>query len=118
MDTRKVKHGLTWMVLIIGLTLGLLFETALAENKPKTKPKAEILQPKPNQILTGNIDTQLKLPEQLKGPVYAGLGGAPWAKLEHIKDSNEWRGQLDSRMVPNGNQMLLIKLLRKSTTKA
>jgi hypothetical protein len=77
------------------------------ERKPE--PKVEILQPKANQVLTGRIDIRLRLPAKLSGPVYAGLGGAPWTELEQVGDSNEWQGQLNSRMVPNGAQKLIVE---------
>ncbi|MHC4242186.1 MAG: CehA/McbA family metallohydrolase [Planctomycetota bacterium] len=111
MDTRRVKYGLGRMFPLIVLTLVLLFETALAQNKPQ--PKAEILQPMAGRVLAGKVNVQLKLPAKLSGPVYAGLGGPPWAELEQVGDSNEWYGKLNSRMVPNGNQKLIVKTANK-----
>ena len=111
MNTGKIKHFFQWMITLIILTLVVPLETIRAERKPE--PKAEILQPKVDQELTGRVNVQLKLPARLSGPVYAGLGGPPWIKLEQVEDSNQYRGQLNSRMVPNGNQKLIVKTANK-----
>ncbi len=107
METRRGKCGSGRMIPFIVLTLALLFETTLAQNKPQ--PKAEIQQPLAGRVLSGKVNVQLKLPAKLSGPVYAGLGGPPWAELEQVGNSNEWYGKLNSRMVPNGNQKLIVK---------
>jgi hypothetical protein len=116
MDKRNVKHGLGRVIPIIILTIVLQFDTALAEREPE--PKAEILHPKAGQVLEGRINVQLKLPAKLSGPVYTGLGGPPWIKLEQVEDSNQWQGQLNSRMVPNGNQKLIVKTTNKRSDAA
>jgi len=105
------KHYFQWVITLFALTLVGPFVTAWAEQKPE--PKAEIVRPKADQELTGRINVQVKLPDKLTGPVYAGLGGPPWIKLEQIQDSNEWKGQLNSRMVPNGNQKVIVKTINK-----
>lgn len=76
-------------------------------------PKIEILQPQTGQALGGLVDVRLKLPAQLSGPVYVGLGGPPWARLERVPDASEGRVLLDSRMVPNGPQKLIVKTPNK-----
>ena len=111
MVKREFKHSLKQIVPFVVLMLLVPFRIAQAERKPE--PKVQILQPKANQVLTGRMDVRLKLPAKLSGPVYAGLGGAPWAKLEQVGDSNEWRGQLNSRMVPNGPQRLIVETTNK-----
>ena len=111
MDTGKIAQSLRWMVPCIVFVLFVHLKPAGAERKPE--PKVEILQPEASQVLTGRIDVQLKLPDGLSDPVYAGLGGAPWVKLEQVGDSNEWRGQLNSRMVPNGPQKLIVETTRR-----
>jgi len=91
-------------------TLAIVVTTAsLSWAGQKPVPKAQVFQPKTGQELTGKVDIQLKLPAGLPGPVYAGLGGPPWVKLEQVEDSNEWRGQINSKLVPNGDQDLIIK---------
>lgn len=107
MGMMKSKHGLGRIVLLIVLVLTMALETTWAA------PKADILQPKAGQALSGKVDIQLKLPAKLSGPVYAGLGGPPWVKLEQVADTNEWRGRLNSRMVPNGNHNLIVKTTNK-----
>ncbi len=111
MNTRKIEHFFQLVITIIALTLVVPLETILAERKPE--PKAEIVQPKAGQVLSGRVNVQLKLPAERTGPVYAGLGGPPWIKLEQVDDSNEWNGQLNSRMVPNGDQKVIIKTINK-----
>jgi hypothetical protein len=82
MDTIRIKHSFQWVLPLIALALTVTFETTWAERKPE--PKAEILKPKAGQELTGRINVQLKLPAKLSGPVYTGLGGPPWIKLEQV----------------------------------
>ncbi len=94
--------------------LALVLTTAdLTWGERQPAPKIDILQPKIGQALGGMVEVQLKLPAQLSGPVYAGLGGPPWAKLERASDANEWRALLDSKMVPNGPQKLIVKTYNK-----
>lgn len=107
MKTRRIEQFFQWWIILIALTLILPFEIIRAERK--LEPKAEILQPKAGQVLSGEINIQLKLPAKLTGPAYAGLGGPPWIKLGQVEDSNEWKGRLNSRMVPNGGQKLIVK---------
>lgn len=107
MGMMKRKHGLGRIVPLIALVFMVAIETTWAA------PKAEILQPKAGQTLSGKVDVQLKLPAKLSGPVYAGVGGPPWVKLEQVADTNEWRGRLNSRMVPNGNHNLIVKTTNK-----
>jgi hypothetical protein len=111
MDTMIIKNLLQWVVLLITLSLVVSFETTMAEQKPE--PKAEILKPESGQMLSGRINVRLKLPAKLSGPVYASLGGPPWIKLEQVEDSNQWQGRLNSRMVPNGDQKLIVNTANK-----
>lgn len=111
MKTKRIEYLFQWIITLIAITLVLQLVTNGAERKPE--PKAEILQPKSEQVLSGDVNIQLKLPAGLTGPVYAGLGGPPWVKLEQVQDSNEWKGRLNSRMVPNGNEKLIVKTANK-----
>lgn len=79
----------------------------------KPAPKAQVFQPIPGQELTAKVDIQLKLPPGLPGPVYGGLGGPPWVQLEQVEDSNEWRGRINSKLVPNGGHNLIVKTTNK-----
>ncbi len=100
-----------WWIILIALTLSMPHEIIRAEQKPE--PKAQIIQPIAGQELTGEINVRIKLPNKLTGPVYAGLSGPPWIKLEQVADSNEWKGQYNSRMVPNGKQKVIVKTINK-----
>jgi len=111
MSTTKVKHSFAKIVTIIALTCVLMLETAFAQSK--TIPKTEILQPQAGRVIDGKVNIRLKLPALLSGPVYAGLGGPPWVKLERIGNSREYKGTLNSKMVPNGNQKLIVKTANK-----
>ena len=98
-------------ILLLVLPL-LLVQTANAAQQAKQPPTAKIviLQPQPEQQLTGSVEVRLKaeVPEGAAEPktVYVGLGGAPWTELK--KSGDEWTAQIDSTMVPNGSQKLLI----------
>jgi hypothetical protein len=107
MGMMKSKHRLGRIVPLIVLMFMVAIETTWAA------PKAEIVQPKAGQTLSGKVDVQLKLPPKLSDPVYAGLGGPPWVKLEQVADTNQWRGRLNSKLVPNGNHNLIVKTRSK-----
>lgn len=109
MNTRRIRHNWKLVVAIIVLAVGP--KGISAQDKPESK--VEILKPKANHILSGRIDVRLKLPAELSEPVYVGLGGPPWLMLKKVTDSNEWQGQLNSKMVPNGDQRLIVKTTSK-----
>ncbi|MBL7188043.1 MAG: CehA/McbA family metallohydrolase [Phycisphaerae bacterium] len=111
MKTGRIEHGWGLAVSLIALALVMPLETTGAQRKPA--PKAEVVKPKADQSLRGIVDVRLKLPAGLSGPAYAGLGGPPWVELEQVDDSNEWAGQINSRMVPNGGQKLIVKTTNK-----
>ncbi len=116
MYTTRIRQDLNYLVPLVALALLLPVGAARAEQKPA--PKAEILEPGAGRTLSGEVDVRLKLPAGLSGPVYAGLGGPPWAELEQVEDSNEWQGQLNSRMAPNGSQKLIVKTTSKRADSA
>ncbi|MHC4433451.1 MAG: CehA/McbA family metallohydrolase [Planctomycetota bacterium] len=109
MKTEKIKHHWTLAVLLIGLVMTL--EATGAQREAPLK--AEVVKPKAGRVLRGIVDVRVKLPAGLSGPVYAGLGGPPWVRLEQVDDSNERAGQINSRMVPNGDQKLIVKTTNK-----
>jgi len=100
------------LYLAVALTL-LLISTNLSGNQRPPAPKVDVLQPQAGQALGGMVDVRVKLPAELSGPAYVGLGGPPWVQLEQIADTDQWRALLDSKMVPNGPQMLMIKTLNR-----
>ena len=75
--------------------------------------KAQVTQPAVGQVLSGTVDIKLNLPANFSGPVYAGLGGAPWVKLEQVEKTAQWQGSLDSKLVPNGDWKLIVKTSNK-----
>ncbi|NLS97605.1 MAG: CehA/McbA family metallohydrolase [Planctomycetaceae bacterium] len=86
--------------------------TAAQPAAKKATPVAKIVvvQPQADQQLTGTADVRIKVevPEGATDPnaVYVGLGGAPWTGLK--QDSGEWTAQIDTTLVPNGTQKLIV----------
>jgi len=91
----------------------------LAQHATATQPAAKkaapvakivIVQPQADQQLTGTTEVRIKveIPEGATAPtaVYVGLGGAPWIGLE--QDGGEWAAQIDTTMVLNGAQKLIV----------
>lgn len=80
--------------------------------EPK-KPRVEILEPKDGTALNGPVTICVKaIPgdkEQVKEPLYAGLGGPPWSRMERVEDTDEWQCTMDSTLVPNGGHVLEVK---------
>lgn len=91
-----------------------------AEEKPRTK--VEILQPKVDDTLTGTVDVQVKITPVPAGrfpsSVYAGFGGPPWTAMERVGETDQWRCQMDSSMVPNSGHVLMIKTTDKRANAA
>jgi len=96
-------------ILLVGVVLAVISSPV----QGKSSNKAEILRPKAGQSLSGKVAVAVKLPAGLSGPVYAGLGGPPWVKLERAEDGNIWEGRLNSRMVPNGGHNLMVETTNK-----
>ncbi len=75
-------------------------------------PKVEFLAPSPSETLTGTVNIRVKItaPEGVRMPssLRAGFGGPPWVAMEQVQGSNEWTGQLDTTMAPNGTQTLVV----------
>ena len=111
METEKSKLNRVMSAFFV-LVIFILTPMGIAAER-KAPPKAEIGTPKAGQLLEGTVDVHLKLPEGMSGPVYAGLGGPPWEKLEQVGETNSWRGKINSRMVPNGEQKLIVKTMNK-----
>ena len=78
MKVQTKKHTYQGLILVFAFALISAFQTTQAERKPQ--PKAEITEPKPDQTLSGRTNIKLKLPSNVAGPVYAGIGGPPWIK--------------------------------------
>ena len=96
---------------VIGLLSLLLPCTSPAAERPPAA-RMEILQPQPNQVLQGKVEVRAKVipvpnartPEQ----AYVGLGGPPWMAMKRNESNTEWMASLDSSLVPNGEQNLMI----------
>lgn len=84
---------------------------AHSQNRPPA-PKVEIVSPSAGEELSGlvSVKAQVTLPEGTQAPsvMYAGLGGDPWVKLIPSDTPGQWKGELDSTMVPNGTSRLTI----------
>jgi hypothetical protein len=97
----------------VNAILLVLVAAGLSSGERQPQPKVEVLEPAAGDVLGGMVDVRLMLPGELAGPVYAGLGGPPWTKLEQVGEPNEYCGLLDSKMVPNGEQRLIVKTRNK-----
>jgi hypothetical protein len=102
-------------LLSVGLVL-ILVPHAIAAQAPANKvppfPRLVIVQPETEQPASGNVEVRVKteVPDGASLPtvMYAGLGGAPWTQLKRNADTGEWAAQLDSTLVPNGTQKLIV----------
>jgi hypothetical protein len=95
------------IILLVLITVHVSFAQDAASNK------VQLLSPKADQLLDGLVDVRLTLPAGISDPVYVSLGGPPWTKAQKAPDSDEYRAQLNSRMVPNGDQNLIVKTPNK-----
>jgi hypothetical protein len=100
-------------ILIVGLVLSLAQQTMAAQPPAKKRTpvaKIVVVQPRADQQLTGTADVRIKfdVPKGANVPtiVYAGVGGAPWTELKKTDDA--WAAQIDTTMVPNGSQKLIV----------
>ena len=84
----------------------------LAAQQEPPPPKVEILQPAADQELTGAVPVHIKITATegvaLPSVAKAGLGGPPWVSLEKTDQPGEWEGQIESTLVPNGQQQLIV----------
>ena len=107
METIRISLFICALVFVACTTEG-----AIAQDHPKV----EILQPVGGEVLAGDVDVHVKCHVHITPPadsslpssVYAGLGGPPWVRLERVEESNEWKGDLDTTMVPNGSHALIV----------
>ncbi len=111
-----MRRSTTWPgILIVALIISGTRPVGAAERPPSSK--VEILQPSAGQSLTGTADLRVKItpPEGGRMPttVYAGLAGPPWSALARVEGTGEWTGQLDTAMVPNWEQTLLVMTSEK-----
>ena len=99
------------MVTTIVLLAALVCPLLGAETDPQL-PQIEILSPDLTAELSGVVELCLTITKDGQDvnskAVYASLGGPPWVRLSKDKESNQWKGQLESAMVPNVTQSLLI----------
>ena len=95
-------------VLAVPAILSLVMPV-LAEDPPA--PKVEVLQPAAGQPRTGTVAVSVRItaPEGRQAPasVRVGLGGPPWTALT-AGEAGTWAGEIDTTMVPNGPQPLLV----------
>ncbi len=99
-------------LLPIALVLLLPQQATLAQQKNQQPPLAEIavVHPQPGQQLSASVKlrVQTKVPPEAAKPkaCYASLGGGPWTQLQQSGD--QWQAEIDSTLVPNGQQTLLV----------
>lgn len=108
--------------LSVGLALFILSQAVAAQpaaKKVEPSAKLAIVEPSTGQPISGSVIVRVKteVPEGAAPPkvMYAGLGGAPWTPVKQEPDSGEWTAQLDSTLVPNGVQKLIVLTDNKRT---
>ena len=88
--------------------------TAKTTTKAAEKPvsKLDVVAPSADQTLQGTVTVQVKVapvdPSRLPTVAFAGLGGPPWVPLKRVENTMIWSGQIDSTLVPNGPQNLIV----------
>ena len=95
------------------IVLSMAVVASLSYGQAEAPKKAQIVLPKSGATLTGRVDVEVKLPENMDGPVYAGIGGPPWVQLECLDDDGVYEGVINSKMVPNGGHNLIVKTTNK-----
>ena len=80
---------------------------------PPNVPVVEVVEPSANSAIRDSELVSVKITPpadgKLPSDVYVGLGGPPWTKLKLRRaKENHFAGRLDTRMVPNGNQSLIV----------
>jgi hypothetical protein len=80
--------------------------------EPPPQPKIEVLSPLANQDVQGVVDVRVKVipavADHQPTSVYMALGGPPFVGLKRVEQTEEWAGQVDSSLVPNGQTDLII----------
>lgn len=80
--------------------------------EPPPQPKIEILNPSAGQDLQGVVDVRVKVIPAVAGrqpsSVHAALGGPPFVELKRVEQTEEWAGQMDSSLVPNGQTNFIV----------
>ncbi len=105
----KIPYWLTLTAIAI-VGCAMLRPAWAATSAPSAR--IQILQPQTNQVLQGTLQVRAKMipvpkariPEQ----AYVGLGGPPWIALKRTDPDGEWIALLDSTLVPNGTQSLIV----------
>jgi len=96
--------------ILLAILVLVLAQPATAAQPAVPVAKIVIVQPQADQQLIGGVEVRIKveLPTGAAEPkaIYVGLGGAPWTELK--QDSGEWMAQIDTTLVPNGVQKLIV----------
>lgn len=76
--------------------------------------RVELVRPVAGERVTGVVKVQVRVAPAVEGrlpwAVYAGLGGPPYVALGRVGESLDWEGELDSRLVPNGECVLIVRV--------
>ena len=77
--------------------------------EPKPHCVVELLEPEVGAEVSGTVSVSLRITSvggaRIPTEVCVGLGGSPWYPLEKFRPGH-WKGEVDSTMVPNGEQLL------------
>ncbi|MGQ9770487.1 MAG: CehA/McbA family metallohydrolase [Thermogutta sp.] len=103
----QVVAMIAWLT---GVVISIPTEKAIAEEAHPPVATLKIVQPEAGSVISGDVSiiVDVAVPQGAATPtrMLAALGGVPWTEL--TKDGNNWRGKLDSTLVPNGSQLLKI----------
>lgn len=100
---------------LVVILIGVAF-SSLTWVWPQEAPvsKVELVRPAAGEKVSGTVQVRVKVTpvvsDRLPWAVYAGLGGPPFVALHRVGESLEWEGELDSRLVPNGECVLIVRV--------
>ena len=97
----------------LGSIFLFLFASMTMAQEPPKVPVVEVTEPVAGAKLQGTQTVTVKITPAEDGSapdeVYVGLGGPPWIPLKQRRaKENHFGGQIDTRLVPNGAQNLIV----------
>jgi len=74
----------------------------------QAQAKITIVQPQAGKQVSGTIAVKAKIDGSAPSTVHVGLGGAKWQPMAKNGDTGEWTAEVDTTMIPNGGQRLMV----------
>ncbi|MFQ6130483.1 MAG: CehA/McbA family metallohydrolase [Armatimonadota bacterium] len=74
------------------------------------KPSLEFVAPGADQTLAGSVEVRVKAkpPNVVPSHMFVTLGGPPFARMARVGETDEWAGQLNTALYPNGQSPLIV----------